>query len=66
MVYRITPILWPLFSPDFSLIEKIWDRLKVTIEKMDPIIYRNYNWLRTAVIKAWELITYTEIRDIIR
>jgi hypothetical protein len=64
--YGITPILWPPFSPDLSPIEKIWDRLKEIIEKMDPIIHRNYGRLRTAIIEAWESITDAEIRDIIR
>jgi len=40
--------------------------LKETIEKMDPMIHRDYHRLRAAVIKAWDLITNEEIRDIIR
>jgi hypothetical protein len=66
MVCGIIPIWWPLFSPDLSLIEKIWDRLKEIIEKKDPIIHQNYKRLRAAVIEAWELITDAEIRNVIK
>ena len=65
-VHEITPIQWSAFSPDLSLIEKIWDRLKKIIEQKDPTIHRNYKRLRTAVIKVWESITHAEIRDVIR
>ena len=50
--YGINLIQWPPFSPDLSLIKKIWDRLKEIIKKKDPTIHQNYKRLRAAVIKA--------------
>jgi transposase len=62
----VIPIFWPPFSPDFSLIEDIWDRLKDLLQEIDPVIHRDRARLRQAVLSAWETITDAEIRERIR
>lgn len=62
----ITPIFWPANSPDLSPIETLWDRMKDYIQERYPEVHRSYPRLRSAVLEAWEAITYAEIREIIR
>ena len=60
------PIFWPPFSPDLSPIEDIWDRLKDLLQEIDPAVHQDKARLRQAVLRAWETITDTEIRERIR
>ena len=64
--WNVIPIFWPPFSPDLSLIEDIWDRLKDLLQEIDPAIHRDKARLRQAVLSAWETITDAEIRERIR
>jgi transposase len=64
--WGIVPISWPPFSPDLSPIKDIWDRLKDILQEIDPAVHRNSRRLREAVLRAWETITDTEIRERIR
>ena len=64
--YGIPVIFWPLFSPDLSPIETVWDWIKDWIEEYDPTVHRNYKRLRAAIIQAWESILHDEVRTLIR
>lgn len=63
---RITFIFWPANSPDLNLIETIWDMIKDYIQKHYLKVHRLYKRLRSAVQKAWELITLATIQELIR
>jgi transposase len=56
------PIFWPLFSPDLSLIESIWDIMKDTLQEIDLELHRKFKRLRGAVLRAWNALIYAEIR----
>jgi ketohexokinase/beta-glucosidase len=62
---NIFPVYWPPFSPDLSPIEKLWDRMKDILFKIDPEVHRDYRRLRAAIIEAWNSITNAEVRDMI-
>jgi transposase len=64
--WNIKLIFWPPFLLDLSPIENIWNRLKDILQKIDPEVYRNSERLRAAVLRAWETITDTEIKERIR
>jgi len=64
--WNIIPIFWSIFSLDLSLIESIWDYLKNILQEIDPKVYIDLRRLRAAVLRAWETITDTEIRERIR
>ena len=61
----VIPIFWLPFSPDLSLIESIWNRMKDISQALDPEVHRNSKRLRAATLEVWESITDAEIRDII-
>jgi hypothetical protein len=58
----LVPISWPLFSPDLSLIESIWDIMKDTLQEIDPELHRKFKRLRGAVLRAWNALIDAEIR----
>ncbi len=62
----LVPLFWLTLSPDLNLIKKLWDRLKDIIQEKNPEIYRSYPKLRAAIIKAWNLITNKEVRDLVK
>ena len=38
----ITPIFWPVLSPDLNPIETLWDKIKDYIDAKYPEIHRSY------------------------
>jgi hypothetical protein len=59
--YRFQPIYWPSNSPDFN---RIKSRI---ISKINyPDIHRNYRQLRATIAEAWEAISDSTVRDVIK
>ena len=53
---KMLSIIWPPYSPDLNLIEKIWDWMKNYLQDTFPE-RMGYNQLRKTVQKAWDSIT---------
>jgi hypothetical protein len=61
---KMPKIIWPPYSPDLNLIEKIWDWMKDYLETTFPE-QMTYPQLRRAVQEAWDFITVDQLNELI-
>lgn len=62
----ITPIKWPVRSPNLSPIETVWDKMKDYIQEHYPEVHSSYIRLQEVVQEAWESVTHKTIQGIIK
>ena len=60
--HSLIPIYWPANSPEWNLIEILWDEIK----EIYPDIHRSHPRLRVAVCEEWNSITEEDIQDLIK
>ncbi|KAG5853629.1 hypothetical protein ANANG_G00028010 [Anguilla anguilla] len=63
--FHVLPVLpWPVYSPDMSPIEPVWDALDRRIRQRVPVP-TNIQQLRTAIEEEWDNIPQATINNLI-